>query len=134
MEKWDDGRVKLYLTHLLLAFRRENRELFQEGDYLPLEVSGARAEHIVAFARRHGGATTIVIVPRLWGTLLWGEGARLPDGGLWTGTTARLPDPALAGRYRNLLGGGDEIEVGEDGIRLERALAGFPVAVLARRP
>ena len=51
----------------------------------------------------------------------------------------QIPEPASAphGRgasaLRNLLGGGDEIEVGEDGIRLERALAGFPVAVLVRR-
>jgi (1->4)-alpha-D-glucan 1-alpha-D-glucosylmutase len=132
LQSWADGRVKLYLTHLLLTYRKANPELFREGEYIPLEAKGALAEHVVAFARRHGEASLLVIVPRLWATLLWNDDARLPDGALWGGTTIPLAEAGLGGRYRNLLGGGDAIEIGAQGIRLEEALASFPIAVLEK--
>ena len=46
-----DGRIKLYLTHRALRFRRDHAELFRAGSYVPLEATGDAGEHIVAFAR-----------------------------------------------------------------------------------
>jgi len=48
---WQDGRIKLNLTHALLRLRRQFAGLFANGTYEPLRVSGLHAGHIVAFAR-----------------------------------------------------------------------------------
>jgi (1->4)-alpha-D-glucan 1-alpha-D-glucosylmutase len=65
LARWQDGRVKLYLTSRALAFRRENADLFADGEYLALSAAGARSEHVVAFARRKGKVWALVAVPRL---------------------------------------------------------------------
>jgi (1->4)-alpha-D-glucan 1-alpha-D-glucosylmutase len=38
--------------------------VFSFGEYLPLEVTGAAAEHILAFARRWENDIAIIVVPR----------------------------------------------------------------------
>jgi len=65
LSQWQDGRVKLYLIYKILTFRREHRELFQSGDYLPLYADGKFREHICAFARRWNDHWIIVAAPRL---------------------------------------------------------------------
>ena len=45
-----DGRIKLWLTQKLLNFRREHRDLFSQGNYVPLLAHGGKEEHVVAFA------------------------------------------------------------------------------------
>ena len=65
LNSWEDGRVKLYLTYKALNVRRFYRELFSDGDYIPLQVLGQRQEHICAFGRRKGEMWTLVVVPRL---------------------------------------------------------------------
>ena len=40
LSSWRDGRVKLYVTYKGLTFRRQRRELFLSGAYLPLPVTG----------------------------------------------------------------------------------------------
>ena len=65
LSQWQDGRVKLYLIYKILNFRREHRELFQSGDYLPLYAEGKFREHICAFARRWNDHWIIVAAPRL---------------------------------------------------------------------
>src|SRR6185503_21353172 len=49
-----DNQTKLGLTRALLQVRRSNPELFAEGVYRPLIVTGARAAHVVAFVRSLG--------------------------------------------------------------------------------
>lgn len=60
LRTWPDGRVKLYVTWRLLRLRRDAGAFF-EADYTPLETTGTRADHIVAFARDD----IVVVVPRL---------------------------------------------------------------------
>ena len=55
LDNWSDGRIKLFLTHRLLTFRREKAELFQRGSYEPLSLTGEFADCCVAFARETGG-------------------------------------------------------------------------------
>jgi maltooligosyltrehalose synthase len=74
----------------------------------------------------------VVIAPRLWATLLWKDDARLPDGTLWRGTSVPVARSGLGGRYRNLLGGGEALDAGAEGIAMEEALATFPIAVLRK--
>ncbi len=65
LDNWRDGRIKLYLTHKLLEFRRQHFDLFAKSEYLPAQASGAFAESVFAFARRHEGSTLLVVAPRL---------------------------------------------------------------------
>src|ERR1700712_3077315 len=51
---WPDGHIKLAWTRHLLKLRTELSEVFTDGDYEPLEVSGPHRDHVIAFARRPG--------------------------------------------------------------------------------
>ncbi|MBK1664913.1 malto-oligosyltrehalose synthase [Rhodospirillum rubrum] len=83
------GAVKMLVLTRLLALRRRLPNLFLEGGYEPLTVTGKAAGHVVAFLRRHGEATLLVAVPRLTMTLS-GEGASVAKA--WGDTALVLPD------------------------------------------
>lgn len=118
LERWTDGAVKLAVTRQALAVRGEMPEVFSTGEYLPLEATGERADHVVAYARRTGDETVVVAVPRLVGQL--GEN---PD---W-GNTA-IPLPRGTG-WRNRLTGA-EVE-GGDAVMAATLFADLPVALLS---
>lgn len=85
----EDGRVKLFLTTKVLQARKENLELFREGDYQPLEVTGKFANSIVAFARTYEGKVAISIVPRFLTSII--QPGELPLGEKWEDTSIELP-------------------------------------------
>ncbi|MDN4999732.1 malto-oligosyltrehalose synthase [Bradyrhizobium sp. GCM10027634] len=62
IKSWPDGQLKLAWTRHLLKLRNRLADVFAQGDYQPLEVRGAHADHVIAFARRHGRAAAIVVV------------------------------------------------------------------------
>lgn len=105
LENLEDGRAKLYLIQHLLGLRREKRELFEKGDYIPLPVEGERSVHICAFARRHGKHALIVVAPR-WFSELCGDDDRLPIGQpIWGDTTIVLPESLCNRKWHSLLSG-----------------------------
>src|SRR6185369_1963700 len=77
LESIDDGRVKLHVIGTALQVRAAQEQLFREGSYLPLKVSGERATHVLAYARKHGDKLAMLGVPRLYLRLL-GHTHRLP--------------------------------------------------------
>ncbi|QCO03942.1 malto-oligosyltrehalose synthase [Azospirillum argentinense] len=119
LERWQDGAVKLSLTRRALALRAAMPDLFAKGEYLPLEATGERAEHVVAFARRLGDDTVVVAAPRLVGAL--GE---TPD---WGDTSVPLP---RGQRWRNALTDGT-LEAA-DAVTAADLFRDFPVALLVR--
>jgi (1->4)-alpha-D-glucan 1-alpha-D-glucosylmutase len=128
-----DGRIKMYLVHRALRLRRERDPLFKDGDYLPLEVAGAKREHALAFARRLGGEVAITIVPRLVVRLT--GGAETPPLGeaVWQDTRVLLPADLAGRRWSNLFTGQAIEAPAEDSaaaLPLKDALADFPVALL----
>ncbi|CAN5354247.1 malto-oligosyltrehalose synthase [soil metagenome] len=135
VREWEDGRIKMYLIHLALGLRGKHPQLFAEGEYLPLEGRGARAEHVVAFARRRGGEAVITVVPRLVATLTRQREFALPDAQSWEESWIEGPAELLAGRYRNVLTG-EAVEAHRRGERstlsLAELLGSFPVALLER--
>jgi (1->4)-alpha-D-glucan 1-alpha-D-glucosylmutase len=127
-----DARVKLFVIHEGLRFRRAHRALYEAGAYQPLEARGAWAEHVCAFARVDGAAAALTIFPRL----LARRGVdALPLGReYWADTRLELP-VALRGRYRNVFTGERvETEAAGEGaaLTLGAVLTAFPVALLAR--
>jgi (1->4)-alpha-D-glucan 1-alpha-D-glucosylmutase len=83
---WHDGRIKLAVMRTLLALRKREAAVFAGGDYAPCEVSGPRADEIVAYARRCEGRAVVTAVQRF--------AARAARGGDWRGTSIRLPREA----------------------------------------
>lgn len=136
LAKREDGRIKLYVTHRTLRFRREHPELFLHGGYTPLEANGARHQHVCAFARHHARHELIVIVPRFFSRLI-PDPERLPVGPqVWADTSLAVP---AAGerkcRYRNVFTGESITAANREGemrIALELVFACFPVALLVR--
>jgi len=126
---WRDGRVKQALIARVLAVRRAAPEVFLRGDYHPIAAHGPCEEHVVAFARRHGDAALLTVVPRLPSRLLRDDDAILipPDG--WRDTVLELPDEFARECWHDPMSGR---KIGDVRCRLpvSEALAAFPVAVL----
>jgi (1->4)-alpha-D-glucan 1-alpha-D-glucosylmutase len=130
---WQDGRPKLYLTRKALELRRRSPELFADGEYIALEISGGRKENLIAFARKRGEEVAIAIAPRLCAKITPAEASLLPARETWQNTSVLLP-PYLAGlSYRNVLTGEvPTIEHDErPSLSAGRLLRNFPVALLA---
>ncbi|HEX6710030.1 MAG TPA: malto-oligosyltrehalose synthase [Rubrobacter sp.] len=128
---WQDGRPKLYIIWKALAMRRERSELFRDGGYMALQISGESNEHLVAFARRHGNEVAITVAPRLCAKMMDADGSLLPDPAAWGDTSILLPDGLAA--YSNVLTG--EVVVAEErngamSLHVGSLLRNFPVALL----
>jgi (1->4)-alpha-D-glucan 1-alpha-D-glucosylmutase len=61
---WPDGRIKLHWTRKLLAVRAEFPEVFLQGAYQPLQVTGPHQTHVLAFARHDRKDAVIVVANR----------------------------------------------------------------------
>ena len=128
-----DGRLKLFVIHRALQFRRQQEPLFQEGSYVPLLATGKHADRVCAFARRLGTTMTLTVVPRLiLGLAANRDGLPLGED-VWEDTRLVLPR-AQAGRTFRHVFTGEVFRVREDGanasLRLPDLLGQFPVALL----
>ena len=133
LSQWPEGRIKLYVTYKGLNLRRANKDLFMEGDYIPIEVTGSRKNHVFAFARRRGKEWVIVAVPRLT-TRLVGSGG-LPLGSrVWGRGLIMLPKSA-PGQWRNVFSDQTlkaKADNGSKALALGQVFRDFPVALLTQ--
>ena len=137
-----DGRIKMHVMHQALKARAQFRAVYEQGDYEPLNTTGARRECLFAFARRSPGggadrAMTITCVPRCIATLV-PDGASPPLGpGVWKDTRLELlglaDDDASLDSFRNVFTGATIVP---DRTAAGRTIAAaalfdrFPVALL----
>jgi (1->4)-alpha-D-glucan 1-alpha-D-glucosylmutase len=126
----DDSRIKLYTITRALSVRKENPGLFAEGEYLPLKVSGPRAEHICAFGRRKDRAMTLTVVPCLSATLLADKFESPVGEEVWADTRIEIPAGWPVRKVRNAFTG-EALDVDPAaGLPISKVLATFPVALL----
>jgi (1->4)-alpha-D-glucan 1-alpha-D-glucosylmutase len=125
---WADGRIKQRLTRILLAERAASPLLFSRGGYSPLSAEGPAAAHVIAFARRNGGAERVTVAALRAGKMGCGSPDRLmPDQAVWDDTQLRLP----VGPWRDVLT--RRVVAGRDGLLAIRdAFETLPVAVLRK--
>jgi (1->4)-alpha-D-glucan 1-alpha-D-glucosylmutase len=126
-----DGRVKAFVLQRALRARADHPSCVGVGSgYLPLDVTGDHAGHLVAFARVSSDASDslLVVVPRLPGAVM-GDEAAPPLGDAWGDTAVRVPG-FLQGTYRDTFSTGSG-EIG-DTIEASSLLANLPVAMLER--
>jgi (1->4)-alpha-D-glucan 1-alpha-D-glucosylmutase len=125
----------MFITTSALNYRQNNRDLFERGEYLPLQAAGERERHVVSFARRIGDKTAIVIAARFFMRLTTGA----PIGREAWGDTAILMNDEIAGCYRDVFTGRsvyarkrpDGDEAGNE-LLVAEALERLPVALLER--
>ena len=127
----EDGRIKLYITHRTLKLREELRQVFEKGEYIPLETQGARSGHVITFARRFLNSLIVVAVPRFLAKILL-----LPDSrfdGIWEDTMIILPAAAGEGAYTNIFTG-EELMGRGPVLSCSDIFRNFPVALLKKIP
>jgi (1->4)-alpha-D-glucan 1-alpha-D-glucosylmutase len=117
---WRDGHIKLAWTRHLLKLRTELREVFTDGDYQPLDVTGAHRDHVIAFARRRGRDAAIVAVAKSFAPLSQG-------GRVWP--RAEAFDGALSVSGYTVEG----FKAGATELQLSDVFRHLPVAVLKAR-
>ena len=127
------GLHKLFVTWRLLRWRREAEALFRGGGYMPLEVSGEQAEHVVAFARSSGTGCSITVVPRLGWLASGGDIDLLLDGGCWRDTRVLLPEPLAARSWLDVITA-NPVPASGAALRVADLLQQLPVAVLRALP
>jgi (1->4)-alpha-D-glucan 1-alpha-D-glucosylmutase len=86
LQCWQDGRVKLAVTRTLTKLRAREPELFSAGVYAPCEVTGPRADEVVAYFRRREHRAVLTAVRRF--------PVRAEQSRGWHGTRIRLPPEA----------------------------------------
>jgi (1->4)-alpha-D-glucan 1-alpha-D-glucosylmutase len=125
---WRTGEIKQYVIGQLLALRNRLAGCFLSGDYQPLEPTGLRARNIAGFARRHGEADIVVVVPRRCAGACIAEGLPLPGRDFWGDTTVLLPDDFHGRTLYSLFD--PETRIVASRARCTDMFRRFPVAVL----
>lgn len=133
LDRMADGRIKLYVTWKALSVRQQARDLFENGDYVPISVRGPKANHLIVFARSHATSSAITVVPRLTAALL-GTTHNFPIGAdVWGETLVELPSSFGGIRYRNAFSSQTHLAESKDGrlfLKASDLLSDFPVALL----
>jgi (1->4)-alpha-D-glucan 1-alpha-D-glucosylmutase len=111
---WQDGRIKLALTAMILDVRRRHPALFARGEYVPVAASGAEADRICAFLRRDARVALLVVA------------RRFPSRGALTTEAGALP---AEGGFLDILTG-RRLQAQAGGIALKDLLSELPTAVL----
>lgn len=116
----EDGKLKMYLMWRVLNFRKQFKKLFEEGEYLPLQVMGDKKKNVMAFIRKHGQDHCIVATGRFF--------TQLPDtlGKAWGNTEIYLDSK---GRYKDILTG-QEFNI-ENQLPASEIFSKLPFAILA---
>ncbi|MGB2890145.1 MAG: malto-oligosyltrehalose synthase [Candidatus Acidiferrales bacterium] len=130
-ENWHDGRIKLYVTWKALNFRRQNRRLFLDGQFLPIQVNGKRRDNVFAYARRKGKRWVLIVVPR-WLAQTHAPMLLARASEYWCRSQILLPVSA-PDRWVNVLTGETctTRDHGRQTLPLDQVFGNFPVALLS---
>jgi (1->4)-alpha-D-glucan 1-alpha-D-glucosylmutase len=115
-----DGRIKLHLTRKALAFRRDNRELFESGRYQPLTVEALPPGACLRLPASTNGASALVVVPRFCSRLI-GQARMACRWGRRSGRTPFTGEVLYSAQQE-----------GRPSLALQDILAAYPVALLER--
>lgn len=125
---WHSGALKQRIITIHLRLRQQYPELFLEGDYIPLQVSGIYSDHLVAFLRRNESNSCIVAVPRLpFDAVAKFQEPFMPIP-TWGDTAIHLPEMRSAAMFQNILTG--ETILSGDTLLAAEAMRDFSTATL----
>jgi (1->4)-alpha-D-glucan 1-alpha-D-glucosylmutase len=101
MDHWPDGRIKLYLIRKALRFRREHKDLFADGEFIPLRSEGRYSRNVLGFLRRQGTSWAMIAAPRWTSQLSTASSGAIKFD--WDDTRLMLPKEA-PGEWRSIFG------------------------------
>ena len=128
LERWRDGRLKMWTIAQALAARNAERELFMEGSYTPLTARGLYERHVIAYARSKSTKHAIAVAPRFSYTLMKATVAP-PLGRAWDRTYIEVP-PEIQGQLRNVFTDEMLTVTNEQRLLCSEVFSSFPVALL----
>ncbi len=124
-----DGRLKLYLTHKFLVFRKQHPDLFSEGTYTPVKVQGKQEGKVLAFIRQGGNSNCLIVAP-LFPALVSGNLNDIPSATKWGDTRLDLSrESSLPQTWTNELTA-EKIQSADGSFALSELLSQLPVALL----
>ncbi len=133
LQKYKDGRIKLYLTAKMLHLRAGSPKLFTIGRYLPIGITGEGKDCFISFARERHGETAVVVAPVLVSPLITPDFASLYRGpeetAYWMNTRLSLPRELQKRNYINALSG-EKVEFEDRRPRISSVLQRLPFALL----
>ena len=124
----ESGKLKLFISTMLLNLRKKHPDLFKKGNYIPLEVKGSKSENLVAFARNFENETIIVAVPRLIYHMISKEKPFPIGEEVWKDTKIILPDDYKNFKWQDIFTG--KIFNSETEIKTGSIINLLPVSVL----
>lgn len=125
----DTGKIKLWLTQLLLTLRIEEKELFDEGEYFPLKTKGKYKKNVIAFLRRHKEITIMVVIPLGLANLTNADAINIENFD-WKNTRIVTPKE-LPSNWENILTKKQShIDILHEDLLLKDLLSDFPIAIL----
>jgi (1->4)-alpha-D-glucan 1-alpha-D-glucosylmutase len=128
---WANGHIKQRIIARTLAVRKEKPRLFSDGAYVPLEIAGKHADHIVAFARVLDSDLAITAVLRLPFYLLVDDNS-LSVTSQWDDTRIVLPTELGDMRLLSLLQCSEHV-VSKNHLQAGAIFSALPVALLIKQ-
>jgi (1->4)-alpha-D-glucan 1-alpha-D-glucosylmutase len=129
VEAWfakpNDGRIKVWVTLVILHLRQKQDLLFATGDYQPLKAHGPGANRVFAFARSKAGKAVITVIGRHLTSAPRPHG----QGGPWDETVLVLPQPLASSQLHDVLTG-HTLSIDDGVLSLQRAFRSLPLALL----
>lgn len=126
LDRSQDPGLKLFTIHKALEARRDHREVFQNGSYIPLVSGGAKKDNVLAFFRNHGTQWALTLIPRFPTSIC--DEYQWPLGkDCWMDTSIGLPDDDSI-EMKNIFTG-KELRANQT-LLVGDVLSEFPVALL----
>ncbi len=126
---WHACQLKQSLIHAVLELRDRDPQLFSAGDYVPLEVQGPLAEHVIAFLRRHEDRMILVVALRMSFALINADLTLKSDVGNSPDRTVIVLPCAEGSHHVNLLTG-KSVELNDTQVDIATLLGDYPVALV----
>ena len=87
--EYETGEIKLFTVLRALQLRNNNKDLFDNGEYIPLQIEGNFARNLFGFIRKLENKSIIILVPRLLTEIT--EPNKIPSGNLYWKETSIKP-------------------------------------------
>ena len=127
-QKWRDGACKQALIAHTLRIRADHPQLFGRGRYIPLTVSGKKAQHVVAFARQWNDQLALIVVARASANSIQKNAPLFNKTSIWEDANIELPFDGLTLTFKGLFE--TPVVITNRRLRVSDVLDTFPVNLL----
>ena len=124
-KRFSTGKIKMFTLYKVLEQRRKSAEIFEKGEYVPLDVRKPFNDRVLAFGRRYKNQWNISIIPVMV-TQLFDEKMEL-NKDLFDSLVINMPDE-LPAKWKNIYT--DEILESKVEWTAKRLFKDFPVVFL----